>query len=88
MEILLRSAGYDIGNNEEDTSQILKTINSLNYKCDIKKIKEELNKYEQYALTDEGKNIIYKNFNKKIASINGSGFFRRKAKKYVQSIFK
>ncbi|WP_039656111.1 DUF1232 domain-containing protein [Clostridium tyrobutyricum] len=80
MEILLRSAGYDIGTNEESTSQILKTINSLNYKCDIKKIKEELNKYEQYTLTDEGKNIIRKNFNKKIASINGSGFFVEKLK--------
>ncbi|WP_446898773.1 DUF1232 domain-containing protein [Clostridium sp. LBM24168] len=78
MEILLKYAGYNIGKGSENSSKILNVMNSLNYKCDINKIKEELSKYEQYALTPEGKNIIYKNFHKKLESINGSGFFVEK----------
>lgn len=78
IEVLLKYAGYNIGENIENSSEILNVMNSLNYKCDINKIKEELNKYEQYVLTPEGKNIVYKNFHKKLESINGSGFFVEK----------
>ncbi|MCH3964665.1 MAG: helix-turn-helix domain-containing protein [Clostridium sp.] len=78
MEVLLKSAGYNIGESNTDSSEILNVMNSLNYKCDIDKIKAELEKYEQYALTPEGKNIIYKDFQKKLEGINGSGFFVEK----------
>lgn len=36
-------------------------------------INEELDKYEQYARTDEGKKVIYGNFTSKISSTNGVG---------------
>lgn len=85
MEILLKSAGYDIGKSENNLSEIL---NSLNYKCDIKKIEEELNKYEQYALTNEGKKVIYNNFKDKIESVNGSGFFVEKLKRMYHEFLK
>lgn len=78
MEVLLKSAGYKIGDINTDSSEISNVMNSLNYKCDIDKIREELEKYEQYALTPEGKNIIYKDFQKKLEGINGSGFFVEK----------
>lgn len=55
--------------------ELLKLPDLLNYKCDLSKIEEELEKYKIYALTEEGKSIIYKNFNKKIEAVNGDGFF-------------
>lgn len=84
MEILLKSDGYNVGIKENDSSEMLDAIDSLNYKCDTEKINEELNKYQQYALTEEGKNIIYKNFEKKLTSVNGSGFFVEK----LESMYK
>ncbi|WP_368491111.1 DUF1232 domain-containing protein [Clostridium sp. BJN0013] len=83
---LLIADGYDITSlndeNSMDSSSLIKNIHELlklpdllNYKCDLSKIEEELEKYKIYALTEEGKNIIYKDFNKKIEAVNGSGLF-------------
>lgn len=83
---LLIADGYDMTSLTDEDSidspsliknihELLKLPDLLNYKCDLSKIEEELEKYKVYALTEEGKNIIYKDFNKKIETVNGDGFF-------------
>ncbi|ACA54574.1 helix-turn-helix domain-containing protein [Clostridium botulinum] len=56
-----------------DTIQdIFKDFN-INIYTITMEISEELDKYEHYAKTDEGKKVIYDNFTSKISSTNGVG---------------
>lgn len=86
IEQLLIAAGYNLNNFKQEVNsnphtivdtiqEMLKSSNLLEQQYDLRRIEEELNKYEQYALTEEGKRIIYNSFNEKINSVNGSGLF-------------
>lgn len=44
-------------------------------------IEQELNKYEQYALTEEGHSIICEEFDNKVSQVNGAGPFINHLKK-------
>lgn len=80
IEELLWAVG--IGNKEKfnrDSYFILSMIHDILqfYNMDlynvISDIKKELNKYEQYARTEEGKKIILNEYIPKVAKVNGSG---------------
>ncbi|WP_434290732.1 helix-turn-helix domain-containing protein [Clostridium botulinum] len=56
-----------------DTLQDMAKDFNINIYTITMEISEELDKYEQYAKTDEGKKVIYDNFTSKISSTNGVG---------------
>lgn len=80
------SAGYKLQSNTKITNnnveilinaidEILKQCNLLNKENLCMLIENELNKYEQYALTQEGKELIIKNLPEKIMKTNGMSPF-------------
>lgn len=93
LEELLRENGYnisneniqhnehfDINNNYESIDDIFK-LSSLVENSELQKlIESQLNKYQAYLKTDEGKNVLYKNFNNKIEKIDKGGVFVEKLK--------
>ncbi|WP_315118646.1 helix-turn-helix domain-containing protein [uncultured Clostridium sp.] len=95
IEKLLVAAGYDIGvldkeissnnNTVTDTiQQIIKYLNISDQHCLIECVEKDLNKYEQYALTEEGQEMIHKNFDEKINKVNGVGPFIQQLKEMYE----
>ncbi|KMT23199.1 DUF1232 domain-containing protein [Clostridium cylindrosporum] len=78
-KICMRDKGtYCFDENYDELESLLKMI-ELPENSELKKtISFELKKYEEYAKTTEGKNIIYENFEKKLTNLNGSGAFLEK----------
>ncbi len=56
-----------------DTVQDILNDFNINLYAVAMEISKELDKYEQYARTNEGKKIIYDDFTSKISSTNGVG---------------
>lgn len=96
LEKLLYSAGYELGTSKKDNIIKKEFVIGENYSevealikiTDIikdsgleKVISAELTKYEEYAKTDEGVNLIHESFEKKLKGIKGSGIFLEKIKK-------
>lgn len=96
LEKLLYSAGYELGADKKDNLINKEFIIGENYNeiealikiTDVikdsgleKVISAELAKYEEYAKTDEGVNLIHESFERKLKSIKGSGIFLEKIKK-------
>jgi uncharacterized membrane protein YkvA (DUF1232 family)/DNA-binding Xre family transcriptional regulator len=86
LEQLFRAAGFEVGSGKsERDSDIHESIDSIknvllssnlfDHQFTMEHVQKELAKYEQYALTEEGKNIIFENFQTKIESVNGAGPF-------------
>jgi uncharacterized membrane protein YkvA (DUF1232 family) len=84
--ILFQAAGYDLELNEQnapsdildsiDTIQeILVSSNFLDHQFNMEKIHQELAKYEQFALTKEGEQKIFKEFETKVEQVRGAGPF-------------
>ena len=95
IEKLLVAAGYDIGVLDKQISlnnntvadiiqQITKYLDISDQECLIECVEKDLNKYEQYALTEEGKEMIYKNFDEKINNLNGVGPFIQQLKEMYE----
>jgi transcriptional regulator with XRE-family HTH domain len=51
----------------------------------VEDIRNELNKYEHYAQTDEGREIILQQFMPKLATVKGSGLVIEQLKSFYQS---
>lgn len=81
MEQLLLAGGA-IGTQpmNENVSFILETIQSILLHFDINiytvvdEVEQQLKKYEGYAKTEEGKEMITSQFHRKVKSINGTGY--------------
>ncbi|MEC0226548.1 DUF1232 domain-containing protein [Paenibacillus alba] len=83
---LFQAAGFDItmpqpeGHSDIYTSissvqKILQSSNLIDHLFTAELVQKELIKYEQYALTEEGRQIIIDDFPSKVASVNGTGPF-------------
>ncbi|ABK61060.1 DUF1232 domain-containing protein [Clostridium novyi] len=71
---------FDINNNYESIDDIFK-LSSMVENTELKGlIESQLNKYQLYLKTDEGKDVLYKNFNNKIEKIDKGGVFVEKLK--------
>ncbi|GAB6151042.1 DUF1232 domain-containing protein [Clostridium novyi] len=71
---------FDINNNYESIDDIFK-LSSMVENTQLKGlIESQLNKYQLYLKTDEGKDVLYKNFNNKIEKIDKGGVFVEKLK--------
>ena len=86
IEQLLIAAGYDISSFKQKPNsnveiifhtieEIFKSSNLFEKENLIERVNEELNKYEDYALTEEGQKIIMKGFDEKINKVSGIGPF-------------
>ncbi|MED3561735.1 helix-turn-helix domain-containing protein [Bacillus xiapuensis] len=96
---LLQSAGYKIDTNEQNTSpdifnslnsiqEILVSSNLLNDQFNIEHIYQELAKYEQFALTKEGEQKIFEEFETKVEQVRGAGPFINELNKMYRSFSK
>lgn len=92
IENLLIAAGYDLNNIKQKNSlnaeividtieEILKSSNLLEQQHIVDRVNEELSKYEDYALTEEGQEMIFKSFDEKINKVSGIGSFIEELKK-------
>ncbi len=95
MEELLIAAGYGLGNLEQESNstpdilidnikEMLKSSNVFDEKDITEHIEEELDKYEQYVLTEEGIEMIHKNFDEKINNVSGIGPFIEELKEMYE----
>ncbi|MBS4197512.1 DUF1232 domain-containing protein [Lederbergia citri] len=96
MAVLLQAAGYDIEKVENNTMesdmyesidtihQVLVTSNFLGDTFKIEQVHQELVKYEQYALTEEGEKRIREEFEAKMEQVRGAGPFMNELKKMHQ----
>ncbi|MFA8305377.1 MULTISPECIES: DUF1232 domain-containing protein [Paenibacillus] len=88
VEQLMEAVGVEFGKLEsvpveptgdelkEDTIQfIVKSIQLLDYPFTKEHVRQELDKYEQYAQTDEGDRMIRDNFHAKVKEVSGWGPF-------------
>jgi uncharacterized membrane protein YkvA (DUF1232 family) len=86
LESLFQAAGFDVGARREDwhtdihasidsIQKVLLSSNLVDHRFTLEHIKKELSKYEQYALTEEGRKIIVESFHSKIDSVDGAGPF-------------
>ncbi|AYF53884.1 DUF1232 domain-containing protein [Clostridium botulinum C] len=93
LEELLKEDGYNVNNQDIQSEGKFDLNNSYNSIDDILKvsslventeleslIQSQLNKYQLYIETDEGKHDLYKNFNNKINKISRGGVFVEKLK--------
>lgn len=67
--------------------KMLNSSNLLSQQYDLGKIEQELDKYEQYAQTEEGKEIIHTNFKEKINNVNGNGLFIEQLKQMYEQFY-
>ncbi len=80
MEQLLRAVGVEVGSIISPNSEfIIKIIQDIlqSYSIDLDDVlvdmQKELKKYEQYARTEAGKEVIHSGFYSKIKELNGEG---------------
>lgn len=95
---LLRKAGFEIEDMKDESNLIInqfdpdysETEDILQFSQMIKDgeletmVQKELNKYEQFVMTDEGKKMIHKDFNNKLQDISQSGPFLTTLKKLYE----
>ncbi|TXK77362.1 DUF1232 domain-containing protein [Paenibacillus sp. N3.4] len=93
---LFQAAGFDISVPQDErqsdiytsissVQKILQSSNFIDHQFTAELVQKELSKYEQYALTEEGKQIIIDDFPTKFASVNGAGpFIDRLKQMYLQ----
>ncbi|MBS4198350.1 helix-turn-helix domain-containing protein [Bacillus sp. FJAT-49732] len=96
MAVLLQASGFDVEINENnpvdsDMYESIDTIHgvliSSNFLGDtfkIDQVHQELAKYEQYALTEEGEQRIREEFETKVEQVRGAGPFINELKKMHQ----
>jgi uncharacterized membrane protein YkvA (DUF1232 family) len=96
LEKLIKAAGYDIdGKPEERQSNIhysvdmiqdiLKSYKLVDTEFTISRVKQELAKYEQYAQTEEGHQIICRDFQTKVEQVGSGGpFIEQLRKMYIK----
>lgn len=83
---LFQAAGFDIRfpppareseifSSINHISDVLRASNLIEHEFTAELVERELRKYEKYALTEEGKQIILEDFPIKVASVNGAGPF-------------
>ncbi|MFD0867689.1 RapGH repressor [Chlamydia abortus] len=85
-EQLFRAAGYAVGEPLEENPSQIDEIVSIIYEVlassqwfhehfTVERIEQELNKYEQYARTKEGQQVIHSDFRAKLDQVSGAGPF-------------
>ncbi|MFD0679794.1 MULTISPECIES: DUF1232 domain-containing protein [unclassified Paenibacillus] len=94
-EQLFQIAGYDIGTRQVDQhsdfhasvdsiNEVLLSYNLFDAQFTTELVRKELIKYEQYALTEEGRRTILEDFRTKVESVNSAGpFIDRLRQMYV-----
>jgi transcriptional regulator with XRE-family HTH domain len=86
LERLVKATGFDVGKQLEefhsdihysvDTIQeVLGHSNLFDQQFTTDRVEQELDKYEQYAQTEEGHQIIYHDFKTKVEQVSGAGPF-------------
>lgn len=89
-EKLAAAAGYNINFNQDRNSfaDFLSTILDVSYlpnqQDTVERIKQELFKYEQFAQTEEGKQLIHREFQSKVNELKGIGPFIDQLKNIYQ----
>lgn len=85
-DTLLRAAGFDIVRREDPLhadihasvhtiQEVLTSSKLFDEKYTVERVQQELTKYEQYALTEEGQQLIHKDFHAKVEQVSGAGPF-------------
>lgn len=85
-ETLLRAAGFDIVRREDHLhadihasvhtiQEVLTSSKLFDEKYTVERVQQELTKYQQYALTEEGQQLIHKDFHTKVEQVSGAGPF-------------
>ncbi|MFD3448396.1 DUF1232 domain-containing protein [Microbacteriaceae bacterium 4G12] len=98
-DVLYKAAGFYVDTpQEEKHSDMHTTVNTIheillssdlfNEQYTIKQVEQELDKYEQYALTKEGQRIILEEFHDKVEKVNGAGPFIDQLKDMYTLFFK
>ncbi|MBE1443401.1 DUF1232 domain-containing protein [Paenibacillus sp. OAS669] len=59
----------------DSIKEVLLSYNLFDSKFTTEQVRKELTKYEQYALTEEGRRIIIEDFQAKVDSVNSAGPF-------------
>ena len=86
VERLMKDAGIDFGIERDERylkiqetmdiiQEVLVPANLLDQQFSLERVQQELTKYEQYALTEEGKKIIFEKFHSKVEQVSGAGPF-------------
>ncbi len=68
--------------------QVLVSSNLFDQQYTTERVQQELIKYEQYALTEEGKRIILEDFQAKVEQVRGAGPFIEHLKRMYQHFSK
>ncbi|EXG83750.1 hypothetical protein K413DRAFT_0449 [Clostridium sp. ASBs410] len=91
IEQLLRAVGVKVGSNISPNSEfIIKIIQDIlqSYSIELDDVivdmQKELKKYEQYAKTEAGKELIHSGFNSKIKELNGEGIIIEQLKRLYE----
>ncbi|WP_278280740.1 YkvA family protein [Lacrimispora sphenoides] len=91
MEQLLRAVGVEVGSNISPNSEfIIKIIQDIlqSYGIELDDVivdmQKELKKYEQYAKTEAGKELIHSGFHSKIKELNGEGIIIEQLKRLYE----
>ncbi len=86
-ERLFQAAGFDVGRQQGDgkpsdihesvdtIQEVLVSSNLLDQQFTTERVKQELAKYEKYALTEEGQRMILDDFRSKVEQVSGAGPF-------------
>jgi uncharacterized membrane protein YkvA (DUF1232 family) len=84
IEKLIEAAGFEVGRHREDNhldihysvDTIQEVLGNLfDQQFTTARVEQELDKYEQYAQTKEGHQIIYRDFKTKVEQVSGAGPF-------------
>lgn len=86
VEMLLQSSGFpkeevvpeqgaDIHSSIRSIGEMLSAYSNMKTQFSVDQVRQELNKYEQYALTAEGETMIFEEFPVKIEAVKGVGPF-------------
>ncbi|WP_152392945.1 DUF1232 domain-containing protein [Paenibacillus guangzhouensis] len=65
----------DIHHSVDSIQEVLASSFLFDQKYTTERVRQELEKYEQYALTSEGNQMIHKDFRSKVEQVNGAGPF-------------
>ncbi|MEZ2718988.1 helix-turn-helix domain-containing protein [Niallia circulans] len=74
----------DIFDSVESIQSELFSSNHYKETFSIKEVQEQLQKYNHYALTDEGKGLVADKFTEKVQKVEGVGPFIQQLKEYYQ----
>lgn len=79
-EKVKKKSKYNFSNKIGDIEDIFKFSNILEDDYMNERIREELDKYEEYVLTPEGNSVVHNNFTEKVKNIGEVGIFIDKLK--------